>query len=369
MSTSNNNTFTAVDISQLPAPEVVEQLSYETIYNEMRDQMNGLQPLTFTANGNVNMQAAELITESNGDQYFRIPVAENAGLMYLEQESEPAARQLQIVAYREMLVRQRTNDASLAVMLAYAKGNDLDQIAVRYNLQRLLITAADPENNTNALYENDVDFRRRIQLSNEGYSTAGPEGAYVFHALSADANVKDASAQSPTFQLAQITDAVRATLPADAIVLIVKDDAGLTDPMPGDVAITVLSRIGNGTADESILTNVNNKLNEDGIRPITDTVRKRSVSITEYTIDAVLKTYSGPDSGLVINNAKQVCQTYINENHRIGRDITLSGIYGALHQPGVQKVILNNFNADIVCDRSQSAYCTNLTVTHGGVGE
>lgn len=362
-------TYTAVDISQLPAPDVVEQLSYETIYSEMRDQMNGLQPLTFTNSGTVSMQAAELITEANGDQYFRIPVSNSAGLMYLEQEAEPAVRQLQIVAYREMLVRQRTNDASLAVMLAYALDGDLDQVGVRYGVTRLLLVPADPANNIEAVHESNEDFRRRIQLSNEGYSTAGPEGAYVFHALSADANVKDVSAESPTFKLATITNIVRATLPSNAIVLIVKDDAGLTDPMPGDVAVTVLSRVGNGTADESILANVDNKLNEDGIRPITDRVRKRSASITEYTIDAVLKTYSGPDSGLVVSNAKQKCQDYVDNNHKLGRDITLSGVYGALHQPGVQKVILNNFNADIVCDRSQSAYCISLTVVHDGVGE
>lgn len=364
-----NKTFTAVDISQLPAPDVVEQLSYEKIYSEMRDQMNGLQPLTFTDSGNVNMQAAELITEKNGDRYFRIPADSNAGLMYLEQESEPATRQLQIVAYREMLVRQRTNDASHAVMLAYAKDADLDQIAVRYNLTRFEITPADPAKNIDATYETNEDFRRRIQLSNEGYSTAGPEGAYVFHALSANANVKDASAQSPTFQLAQITDSIRNTLPPNAIVLIVKDNAGLTDPMPGDVAVTVLSRIDNGTADASILTPVKTKLNADDIRPMSDTVRERSAEIIEYSINAKLFTYAGPDSALVISHAKNTCRDYINNNHKLGRDITLSGIYGALHQAGVQRVELENFPENIICNRSQAAYCTSLTVTHGGTAE
>jgi phage-related baseplate assembly protein len=364
-----NKTFTAVDISKLPKPEVLEQLSFETIYKEMRDQMNGLQPLTFTSEGKVNLVSAQIISADNGEQYFRIPVSSDAGLMYLEHESEPAARQLQIVAYREMLVRQRTNDASLAVMLAYAIGPDLDQIGARYDVVRLLITAAEPANNLAAVYESDEDFRRRIQLSSEEYSTAGPEGAYVYHALSADANVKDASAQSPSFQLAQISADVRATLPANAIVLIVKDDAGLTDPMPGDVAITVLSRTGNGTADNATLTNVDNKLNQDGIRPITDTVRKRSASVTDYTINATLKTYAGPDSSLVISNAEKTCQAYVDENHKLGRDITISGLYGALHQPGVQKVILDNFDTDIICNRSQSAFCTSINIAHGGLAE
>ena len=160
-------TYTAVDISKLPKPVVLEQLSYETIYSQMRDQMNGLQPLTFTSEGKVNLINAERVTAENGEEYFKIPVANDAGLMYLEQESDPTARQLQIVAYREMLIRQRTNDASLAVMLAYAKGADLDQIGARFNVSRLLITAAEPLNNIDAVYESDEDFRRRIQLSSE----------------------------------------------------------------------------------------------------------------------------------------------------------------------------------------------------------
>lgn len=364
-----NQTYTAVDISQLPSPDVIEQLSFETIYNEMLQQMNGLQPLTFNSEGKVSLTRAEIITADNGEQYFKIPVANDAGLMYLKQESEPAARQLQIVAYREMLIRQRTNDASLAVMLAYAKGTDLDQIGVRYNVVRLLLIAADPANKQQAIYESDDDFRRRIQLSNEGYSTAGPEGAYVYHALTADANVKDASAQSPTFQLAQLSPETTATLPPNAIVLIVKDNAGLTNPMPGDVAITVLSRTGNGTADNATLTKVDTKLNQDGIRPISDTVHNRSASIIEYSINATLYTYAGPDSNLVINNAKKTLQTFVDDNHKLGRDITVSGVYGALHQAGVQKVILNNFNTDIICSRSQSAFCTSINIAHGGIAE
>ena len=46
--------------------------------------------------------------------------------------------------------------------------------------------------------ESDTALRYRIQLSLEGYSTAGPVGAYVFHGLSADGRVKDISADSPS---------------------------------------------------------------------------------------------------------------------------------------------------------------------------
>ncbi len=50
---------------------------------------------------------------------------------------------LQENAYREVIWRQRVNEAARAVMLAYAAGSDLDQIGANANLARLVITPAD----------------------------------------------------------------------------------------------------------------------------------------------------------------------------------------------------------------------------------
>jgi phage-related baseplate assembly protein len=363
------STYTAVDISQLPYPSILEELDFETIYSLMKTQMSALQPTLFNAEGQAIIKAAELITEQNGDQYFRVPFAGESKILNLELDSDPSARQLQVVAYRELLMRQRINEACKGVMLAYAKGPDLEHLGVPFGITRYTIVEEDIQNKIEAVYESDDDLRRRIQLANEGFSTAGPEGAYIYHALSADSDVKDAAAQSPTFTVANITQDVRDTLPGNAIVLIVSDDVGLTDPMPGDVAVTILSHTANGVAPVETQTAVANKLNDEDVRPVTDHVRERSADIMEYSIDATLFTYAGPDSAVVIANAKTALQTYVDANHKLGRDITLSGVYGALHQPGVQRVVLNNFAADIVRDRHQAAFCTGIAITDGGIGE
>ena len=360
--------YSAVDISQLPKPNVIKQINYEVIYSEMRDQMNGLVPLTFDNDGKVDLKKAELITESNGDQYYRIPANNDAGMMYVDLESDPAARQLQIVAYREMLVRQESNDASFAVMLAYAEKADLEHIGVRFGISRFTLKVADIENNQPAIYESDDDLRRRIQLSLEGFSTAGPEGAYVFHALNADAEVKDVSAQAPTFKLADLTSEVRQQLPENAIVLIVEDDVGLDDPRPGDVAVNVLARTEDGEAKAETLSIVKQSLNADDVRPMTDRVRERSAKIKPYEIRAKIFTYSGPDQDLVISNAKATCQKYADDHHRLGHDITLSGVLGALHQTGVQRVELEGFT-EVICNTLEAAYCTKITLVPGGVAQ
>ncbi len=369
--------YTGVDISKLPAPSVIEQLSFEEIFNEMRDQMNGLQPLLFTHEGSPVMLEAELFTDGNGEQYFRVPVGEETGLMYLELESEPAVKQLQIVAYRELLQRQRINEAALAVMLPYATGTDLDNIAANYNLGRHTIVEGDEDNGIEAEYESDVDFRRRVQLAYEGLSTAGSEGSYMFHALDADPDVKDISVESPEFSLATLDDGVAELLPAGSIVIQCANTVGLTDPMPGDVAITVLSRDGVGMASDELLAAVVDVVGDNDIRPINDCVRERSAAVREYSIEATIYIYDGPDASLVMAESEAGILSFTENSHALGRDITLAGVLSALTVPGVQDVDFNLFESlssvakvlPLVCTTRQAAYCTGVTLTFGGVVE
>jgi phage-related baseplate assembly protein len=295
--------FSAVDLSGLPFPAAVESLDFETILAAIIADLQARSP-QFTA------------------------------LL----ESDPGYKLAEAFAYRELLVRQHNNESIKAVMLAYAAGSDLDQIAARYDVERLLIQAADDTTipPTPAVYEDDDSLRRRVQLAFEGFSTAGPVGAYIFHALSAHPKVMDAAAESPT---------------------------------PGAVEVAVLSRDGDGTASDEIISAVSASLNGDDTRPMTDQVTVQSAVITNYTVQATINTYSGPDSDVVMAAAQAAIEAFTQDNHRMGRDITLSGIYAALQQTGVQEVILDQPAAKIVCDWNQAAYCTGITLTYGGNGD
>lgn len=295
--------FTAVDLSQLAAPDVVEAVDFETILDAMLSDLRSRDP-------------------------------EFDALV----ESDPAYKILEVAAYRETLIRQRVNEATKAVMLAYAAGDDLDQIAANYNVERQLIDPGDAEAipPVPPTYESDADLRRRVQLSFEGFSTAGPTGAYIFHALGADPDVLDAAVDSPA---------------------------------PGDVVVTVLSRQADGSAPQSLLDTVDGVLSSDEIRPLTDNVTVQSATIVDYTVDATLTIYEGPDATVVKNAAESALQKYIDEQHRLGRDVTLSGLYAALHQPGVQNVDLASPTADIVIAADEASNCTGTSVTIGGTGE
>ena len=49
--------------------------------------------------------------------------------------------------------------------------------------------------------------------------------------------------------------------------------------------------------------------------------------------------------------------------------MTLSGLYAALHQPGVQRVVLTSPSAALTIGSAQASWCTAITLTNGGVDE
>ena len=121
-------------------------------------------------------------------------------------ESEPACKILQTAAYRELLLRQRVNDAARRVMPAYAAGADLDHIAAIYGISR----RAD---------ESDEALRGRAVGALAAASVAGPAAAYRALARGASADAADAHAASPSPGNVTLTVLPRAALAASTAPL------------------------------------------------------------------------------------------------------------------------------------------------------
>lgn len=295
-----------IDLSRLPAPNVVEEIDFESLFAERKAGFLALVP-----------------------DEIRAAVAAK-----LELQSEPITILLQESVYREMYLRQRVNDAARALMLAFAMDGDLDQLAALLGVERLVVTPGDPDTGTDPVMESNDDLRDRTQLAPQGYSVAGPEGAYRSHARAAHGSVLDASATSPN---------------------------------PGEVLVSVLVREGDGTAPQAVIDAVAAALSADDVRPLTDKVTVRSAEIVKYAIDAIIYTYAGPDSGVVISEAQSRAQKFADNSRRNGREIPLSGIYAALHAEGVERVVLISPAKDIAITSTQASFCSSLKVKHGGV--
>lgn len=289
---------TPIDLSTVPAPNVVEELTFETIVAAMLADLQARDP-AFTA----------LV------------------------ESDPAYKILEVCAYRELLIRQRVNDGARAVMLAYSTGTDLDNLAANFGVTRLTIDPGDAQAipPVAPTYETDAALRRRVLLSLESLSVAGPRGAYEFHTRSV-AGVKDCAVDSPT---------------------------------PGTVRVVIIGNTGDGTPSAQLISDVEAALNDDDVRPLTDTVSVVGATIVPFTIEATIYTNDGPDPEVVIANCEAAAAAYASSVAAVGADVTLSGVYAALHQAGVSRVVLTSPAADILTAATAAPSCTAITLTHG----
>lgn len=296
--------MSTLDLSRLPAPLVLESLDFEALYQEALTDFRALMGSNWSA-----------------------PL-----------ESDPVVKLLEKAAYDKMMSRARINDAAKALLLAFARGSDLDHLAANYNVQRLQVVAADPGAvpPVEAQYESDDSLVERTLLAFEGMSIAGPRDAYVFHAMSADGRVADARASSPS---------------------------------PATVEVSILSRIGEGLASEDLLEVVRLALNDEEVRPVGDRLIVQSATLINYQIEAVLYLYPGPEIELSLIEAKAALERYINTQRRLGRDIRRSAIHAALHVSRVQRVELIRPAADVVVLDNEAANCMGFSVVIGGTDE
>ena len=295
----------AIDLSQLPAPNVIEPLDYETILAERKARLIALHP-----------------------EEEREAVAELLAL-----ESEPTVKLLQENAYRELLLRQRINEAARAVMIAFANDEDLDQLGANLNVKRLVLDAGDPTAipPVPPTLENNRDYRARIQLAFEGLSVAGPSGAYEYQAISAHPSVLDVSVASPE---------------------------------PVEVVLTILSREAGGQPSQAVLEAVRKRVDER--RPLTDRVTVQAATLLPFSITAVLALRTGPDPAVIRELARQQLAAYVEARHRLGAWITRSGVHAALTVEGVERITLEGFS-EILAAQHQAPHCTGITLQTEGV--
>ncbi|EFM0635756.1 baseplate assembly protein [Escherichia coli] len=295
-----------IDLSELPPPEVIATLDYEVILSDVKAQMVSAYP---------------------EDQQNAIAAA-------MELESEPLNVIAQVIAYRELLLRQLVNDGAAACMLSHAVSTDLDNLAANNNTERLTVTEA--TDTKDAEMESDSKLRLRAQAAFEGLSVAGPTAAYEYFARSASGKVADAKASSPA---------------------------------PAEVIVSVLSSEGDGTASAELIATVNAALSDDSVRPVGDRLTVQSAEIVDYEIAATLYFYPGPESEPIADAAEEALQSWLADQGSIGRDVARSAIMAALHVQGVQRVEVQSPPANVVISDTQAARCTSVIITKGGTDE
>jgi phage-related baseplate assembly protein len=254
--------------------------------------------------------------------------------------------------YQEMNFRQRVNEAIRGLSLATAIRGDLDHIGATYaGIGRLIYPNAADDQPANSQWddlrgkwvETDTIFRARIKLAFEAFSTAGPEGAYVFHALELDGvrDIADAAAYSEE-DAATYSD----TLHSDAysMGLIAAPFAGRNDGDPvlaPEILIVALPTETYGAVDQALLDRVFRACTAEDVRPLGDNVRIEAATVTPYDIAVTLYYAPGSDASAMAAEAKRRLEAYAADRRRIGLSIQREVIGG-------RAAIDNNVTVDVV---------------------
>lgn len=235
--------------------------------------------------------------------------------------SDPAYRAALAYAYREMYVRQDANEQAKGVMLAFAKGAQLDHIGATYYRTPL----GEPVLRLDG--ESDDNYKTRLQLSPEGYSVAGPEGAYKFFALSADSDIRYVNPVSPSGAV---------------------------------MSLYLLTYSNDGEASDELCRKVESYVWP--YRPMGDRVTAYSATLIRYTVTAELLVEKGSDLDAIKTRALEEAAVYtLNENKFKGY-VSDSGLSDAMTVGNVKKINLTDWEDKVAAD-NEVPLCDGITIT------
>jgi phage-related baseplate assembly protein len=179
--------------------------------------------------------------------------------------------------------------------------------------------------------EADDALRERIREAPEGFSVAGPVGAYRFHAMSVSQLITDVQVISPE---------------------------------PGTVALYVLTS--SGLPSDDLLAAVLAACDDKKVRPLSDTVEVHAPSEVDFTIEAALTLYSNVDIATTLAAAQAAAVAYAADRRSaLGKDLVPTQLLTLLSVPGVYDVELTYPTLTEV-DQTEWANCTGISVTFAG---
>lgn len=189
-----------------------------------------------------------------------------------------------------------------------------------------------------AAAENDLDYANRIRIAPNSFSVAGPEKAYVFHAKSASSAIIDVCVDSPT---------------------------------PGKVDVYVLLR-GGELPQKETLDQIETRLRDGEVRPLTDYVRVLAPTAENYSISLdywISKADQFKAAEIKASVEKAVTDYKTWQQAKIGRDITPEKLTQLVVSAGACRVDSETMQpaAFKALTRSQVARCVGVQVNYKGL--
>lgn len=160
--------------------------------------------------------------------------------------------------------------------------------------------------------EDDEAYRERIRLRPNSFSVAGPDGAYIYHTISAHQDIKDVYVYTPT-------------------------------STPGVVKIIPLMKNGKIPEDE-ILEIIKKKLSDD-VRPFTDKVEVEKPKKQSYNIELKYWINKTNSPNLIKTQIDNAVKVYIDwQKEKLGRDVNPNKLTQLLIEAGAKRVEITEPN-------------------------
>lgn len=143
-------------------------------------------------------------------------------------------------------------------------------------------------------------------------------------------------------------------------------DVAVTSPAAGTVNVYPL--LNTGTPPQEILDAVEAVLTDDTVRPLTDQVSVLAPTRWDFALTADVTLYADADAETVQDQVQEKLDTYVAFlKAGLGRDVVTSQIIALINGvAGVYKVQLTSPAADRVIDADEWANCTAVTVNYVG---
>lgn len=361
-----------IDISSLVKPTVLQELDYETILEENISNFKTLVP------------------------------------NWLPLESDEFKIILEAFAYREMFLRANFNELAKAFFLSTSTGDDLDNYAAFYNVERLKGAKpyAEYDFELSEALSQDVTVPFNLVLTDE---TSTYQAKLLEDVVIAAGTTKASGTVELQLETAKNeikTEVITTSLPfvvtastsnvftngsdpeddeelRERILLSMADkstagseetyksftfnaderieDVAVLSQAAGTVNVYYYSEV----ADELMQTRVEETLNAKEIRPLTDNVVVSVVSEVTYSVTAELKILPNQETAAVYTNAVNALVAGLKSLKKIGVEITLSEINDFLRVPGVKEVVVNFPTGNIEIAANEIGVCnaTNITYT------
>lgn len=232
---------------------------------------------------------------------------------------------IDIIAYRESLLRVALQDAAMQCLVRYARAPMLDMLGEGVGTPRLT-------------GETDEAYRVRIVLAPAQFSVAGSIGAYRFFARTAHPDIIDVAVESPIAGTVDLHPLVR-TVDANGIATI-------------------------GLPSAAVLAAVLSACSAELVRPLCDTVAVLPPVQVNYAIRAELTLYANADPVATLAAVNRAIAAYqARMTSTLGNDIVRNQLIQLLQGYGVYNVNLIQPAADRILAADEWANCTSSLIS------